>query len=179
MLNMKALLASLLCFNVTCQASLLEASDVSIRPPIGYIVYCSNSQSIDCGFESRNEIKDIDVLKINAVNLKINQSIQYVSDQELYGVPEKWVEATTRGDCEDIAIRKFNELVKIGVDPKRLRYAFVRREGIGHLVLLWDGREHTFVLDNNADYVYKWDSVPEYKFIKVQVPNSTEWRVVK
>ena len=99
-----------------------------------------------------------------AVNLEINRSVTYVSDQAQFGRPEYWqtsreVLRSLAGDCEDQAIAKAALLWdRHGFSQYEMTLAagFVLADGpsgarFGHAVALWWGDPRDpWVLDNGA-----------------------------
>src|SRR3990167_3492702 len=59
--------------------------------------------------------------QLRAVNATINSTVRYETDHDLYGRDELWTVARDAGDCEDIALRKREELLKLGWAPQDLR----------------------------------------------------------
>lgn len=54
-------------------------------------------------------------MDIEATHIDMHQQHVYISDQDQYGVPDKWV-ANLRGDCEDYALYMRHLLLSNGVD---------------------------------------------------------------
>ena len=79
----------------------------------------------------------------------------YVSDQDQYGVNDKWIMSLT-GDCEDFSLFSYFYLVGKGYEPV---FWLVRTETDEmHTVLVVDGYEfdsrHKLRLRKNSDYKY-------------------------
>lgn len=92
----------------------------------------------------------------------------YVSDQDQYGVGDKWVMSLV-GDCEDFALFSYFYLIGKGYDPQ---FWLVRTEsGEMHAALTVDG----YVFDNFGLSVF---SSSNYKFI-VEVKKDSLIRVIK
>ena len=87
-----------------------------------------------------------DIKKLNAVNTWVN-FIKYKSDKKIYGVSDYWATlyefvGKGAGDCEDYTIAKYYILKELGVDPKRMKFAYViykDRQGkkSNHMVLAY------------------------------------------
>lgn len=92
-----------------------------------------------------------DLVKVNAaVNV-----MPYTSDVEKYGVPDFWARITDEGtgDCEDYALGKLNELLKLGWPISALRLACVYVEtGEYHAVLVVVENNVAYVLDNRQSF---------------------------
>jgi len=101
--------------------------------------------------------------KLNVVNTWFNY-IKYKSDNENYGTSDYWASlyefvGKGSGDCEDYTIGKYYTLKTLGVDPKKLKFAYViykDRSGksISHMVLVYlktpepKSRADFLILDN-------------------------------
>jgi predicted transglutaminase-like cysteine proteinase len=59
---------------------------------------------------------------IETVHVAVNQSIQYMTDEQQYGVLDRWVTAPASGlgDCEDYALTKRARLQALGAGPHRV-----------------------------------------------------------
>ena len=98
--------------------------------------------------------------QLRAVNATVNSTVSYETDQELYGRDDLWTVAGDAGDCEDIALRKREELLKLGWAPQDLRLVRVDiYDKTGHAVLevRWPGEEPV-ILDNMFRQVIGWDT---------------------
>ncbi|WP_427023330.1 transglutaminase-like cysteine peptidase [Aureimonas ureilytica] len=167
-----ALLASL---------SAAEAAMVTRGPtsqPVGHFDFCK-SYPAEC---SRNDevrtVKMTDrvwstIVEINAV---VNNGITARTDQEIYGVPEKWAYPTTEGDCEDFALLKQYMLEREGFPRSALLLTVVRqRNGEGHAVLTVRTDRGDMVLDNLDQRVLDWTLTP-YQYLKRQSEqDSSKW----
>jgi len=96
---------------------------------------------------------DADLETLQRVNIAINHRIVFADDMSHWGVADYWAtpaetEARAAGDCEDIAIDKYFELLAAGMPPSRLRlaYAEVRIGGADGLA-----RRHVVVAYLPAD----------------------------
>jgi predicted transglutaminase-like cysteine proteinase len=91
-----------------------------------------------------------------------------MTDEELYGVAERWSYPVDRGDCEDYVLLKRRILMDAGWDPAALLITVVRDlKGAGHAVLTVVTDRGDFVLDNQQDGVMPWQSTG-YSFVKRQ-----------
>ena len=143
----------------------------SARMPIGYAMFCSNQPSECSGKGSKNARIPLDAVhfsELDLVNREINQRIARVTDEELYGVAERWSYPVDRGDCEDYVLLKRRALMDAGWDPSALLITVVRDlKGAGHAVLTVVTDHGDFVLDNQQDGVMPWQSTG-YEFVKRQ-----------
>ncbi len=107
--------------------------------------------------------------KIQAVNARVNRSIQPVSDREHWGVIDQWdYPSDGKGDCEDFALLKRRLLIAAGFPRQALLMTVVKeKNGDGHAILTIKTSRGDFVLDNLSDAVKPWNST-EYRFVKRQ-----------
>ena len=114
---------------------------------------------------------------IQTINTDVNGSIREASDQEVYGVPERWEFPTAGvGDCEDFALQKQKLLINTGLPRQSLLMTVVTDEnGFGHAVLTARTTNGDFVLDNRTDRVLAWEATG-YGFVKQQAQdNPNHW----
>jgi predicted transglutaminase-like cysteine proteinase len=93
---------------------------------------------------------------LREVNRRINHSIKPMEDIDQYGKDDVWVVYPKAGDCEDIALTKRAELIKLGVAANRLFIQIVTHtDGTPgtHAVLLVKTDKGWMVLDNLTDQV--------------------------
>lgn len=100
-----------------------------------------------------NHANTSDVEKAKAVTVFFNRW-QYRYDIDVYKVSDYW--ATPReflknsGDCEDYAITKFYAMIKLGVDPAKMRVVVVMDTilNVGHAILVLYADDTAYVMDN-------------------------------
>ncbi len=132
-----------------------------------------------------------------AVNLEINRSVTYVSDQAQFGLSEYWqtsreVFRRLAGDCEDQAIVKAAVLWdQHGFSEYELTLAagFVLADGpsgarFGHAVALWwsaDDFLNPWVLDNGAVSleVVRYSTIRERLDLWACCNRHEQWRLVR
>ena len=79
------------------------------NPPIGAYEFCRDNPGEcaatypDVGPTELTQARWKEILKIN---YQVNSTIQPMTDQDIYGVEEKWAYPTDVGDCEDYALLK-------------------------------------------------------------------------
>jgi predicted transglutaminase-like cysteine proteinase len=106
---------------------------------------------------------------IEDVDAQENQDIKPMDDERHYGRAEYWTIPTDGyGDCEDYALAKRRDLIKLGFPEGALRLAVVRtQERAGHAVLTITTDRGDFVLDNLTSAVLSWTDTP-YSWIARQ-----------
>jgi predicted transglutaminase-like cysteine proteinase len=150
------------------------------RAPIGWVEFCSE-YAPEC--ETRpQEARDV-VLSPKAwkdlarVNRMVNSSIHPITDQEHWGVAERWSYPDDGyGDCEDYVLLKRKMLMQAGWPRQALLITVVRdQRGEGHAVLTVKTDKGEFILDNQVDQISLW-SETGYRFVKRQSQNDpNEW----
>jgi predicted transglutaminase-like cysteine proteinase len=140
-------------------------------PPIGYVNYCERYQR-DCqplgGTRYKLELTPERWKLLGEVNTFVNTSITPESDQDLYGVPERWEIPTTAGDCEDYVLLKQRYLEGLGFPVETLLITVVLDEsGEGHAILTVRTDRGDLVLDNRRNAILLW-SETRYEFLKRQ-----------
>ncbi|MBP2549499.1 putative transglutaminase-like cysteine proteinase [Neorhizobium galegae] len=149
------------------------------NPPIGHYEFCQSNpgecsvRTADTGPLTLTEERWRTILE---VNYTVNTEIAPMTDQEIYGVEERWAYPTTVGDCEDFALLKRKMLINQGFNPSNLLMTVVLQpNGEGHAVLTVRTDRGDFVLDNMRNKVMLW-SETEYTFLKRQATdNPANW----
>jgi predicted transglutaminase-like cysteine proteinase len=144
-------------------------------PPVGYVKFC-HANAAECApysFAERFSAEAIAMTPdrwnvVYRINASVNRKIKPVTDQELYGEPERWTYPVSAGDCEDYLLMKKRQLEKLGFPAKALRITVVLQEhGEGHAVLTLKTTEGDFVLDNRRADILLWSDT-NYTFLKRQ-----------
>lgn len=117
--------------------------------------------------------------QIVSVNNEVNARISPRTDMEMWGTEELWSYPDVVGDCEDYALEKRRDLIRLGVPAGNLLMTVVRQpNGDGHAVLTVRTSRGDFVLDNLEPRVLPWADT-EYTFLKRQSErNSGVWVAV-
>jgi predicted transglutaminase-like cysteine proteinase len=140
-------------------------------PPIGHYEFCKANPGEcayaggDAGPAILTEDRWKEMLK---VNYTVNSSIQPMTDEEIYGVEERWAYPRTVGDCEDFALLKRKMLIDAGFSPSdTLITVVLQPNGEGHAVLTVRTDRGDFILDNMRNKVLLWSDT-EYTYLKRQ-----------
>ncbi|WP_416797882.1 transglutaminase-like cysteine peptidase [Ciceribacter azotifigens] len=141
------------------------------NPPIGHYEFCRSypdecrSRTGDTGPAALSEDTWRAMLD---VNYTVNTSIEPLTDQEIYGVEERWAYPRSVGDCEDYALLKRKLLIDRGFSPADLLMTVVLQpNGEGHAVLTVRTDRGDFILDNMRNKVLLWSDT-EYTYLKRQ-----------
>jgi predicted transglutaminase-like cysteine proteinase len=117
-----------------------------------------------------------DWLTILEVNERVNRTILAVTDQDHWGVVDRWdYPDDGLGDCEDIQLLKRKLLLDAGLPRRALRMTVVLDEqGMGHAVLMIHTSHGDFVLDNKRDVVLAWQETG-YHYVKREGDDGGAW----
>jgi predicted transglutaminase-like cysteine proteinase len=144
-------------------------SDTSI--PYGWMEFCHRYQG-EC--EASGKVVDVNMTEaamreIRQVNASVNRAVEAVSDQEHWGVVDRWdLPADGKGDCEDYALMKRKILIERGYPRSALLVTVVRdAQNEGHAILTVKTNAGEFVLDNLNDEIKPVSRIA-YKFVKRQ-----------
>ena len=147
--------------------------------PIGHYDFCQR-EAAECRQKTPKQAP-IELSKklwsqIVSVNNEVNARISPRTDFEMWGTEELWSYPDIVGDCEDYALEKRRNLMKLGVPAGSLLMTVVRQpNGDGHAVLTLRTNRGDFVLDNLEPRVLPWVET-EYTFLKRQSErNSGVW----
>lgn len=113
---------------------------------------------------------------IVAINERVNRTILAVTDQDHWGVIDRWDYPDNGvGDCEDIQLLKRKLLIAAGLPRRALRMTVVTdEEGAGHAVLMVRTDYGDFILDNKRDTVLPWQETG-YRYVKREGSDSAAW----
>ncbi|WP_375689622.1 transglutaminase-like cysteine peptidase [Pseudooceanicola sp. LIPI14-2-Ac024] len=181
-----AALSALLAAALPQDAALAKQSSSYLTPvrhvvaPQGARNLCSTiiwACSVSAGTPS---IAQADISRIHTLNRTVNRKVRSVSDASQFRVEEEWSLPTARGgDCEDFALLKKRELIRLGYPAQNLLIATVldhRRRG--HAVLVVRTEVGDMVLDNLTNRIKSWSDTG-YIFLRMQDPRMpSKWVMV-
>lgn len=173
-----AAFAIVACFGTSAHAQnkmLFVAVGDTARPPIGWVQFCE-ARPWECNVE-RIEPRDVQYTvqarrELDRINRFVNDRVKPMTDQEHYGVIEKWTYPEDGyGDCEDYVLLKRRMLMQLGWPRSALLITVVRdKKGEGHSVLTVRTNKGEFILDNQVEEVLPWAETG-YRYIKRQAQN--------
>jgi predicted transglutaminase-like cysteine proteinase len=113
---------------------------------------------------------------IKRVNLKVNQTIEPITDRAHWGVNDRWdFPDDGKGDCEDIQLLKRKLLSEAGLPRRAMRMTVViDKRDAGHAVLTVRTDKGDLILDNETDKVLTWDRTG-YEFVKREGADGPAW----
>jgi predicted transglutaminase-like cysteine proteinase len=111
-----------------------------------------------------------------AVNADVNTAIQPRTDQEHWGVEDRWdYPEDGYGDCEDYQLLKRKLLAETGLSRRAMRMTVVIDEKHeGHAVLMVRTDRGDYILDNKTNAVLPWYETG-YVYIKRESQNGLGW----
>jgi predicted transglutaminase-like cysteine proteinase len=111
-----------------------------------------------------------------SVNREVNAAVKPMSDQEHWGVGDRWDLAEDGyGDCEDYQLLKRRRLVAAGFPARAIRMTVViDDENQGHAVLMVRTDRGDFILDNKRNTVLPWHQTG-YTYVKREGQDDLAW----
>ncbi|MBX9911309.1 MAG: transglutaminase-like cysteine peptidase [Beijerinckiaceae bacterium] len=160
-------------------ASLPIAASGDARAPYAWSDLCRRSPAecrIDTGEDERVEMTPKLWKTIVAINSKTNREIEAITDQDHWGVVDRWDMPTDgKGDCEDYALLKRKRLAEAGI-PRRalLMTVVIDEENAGHAVLMIRTDRGDYILDNKRNAILPWGQTG-YVYVKRESQMRTGW----
>jgi predicted transglutaminase-like cysteine proteinase len=151
-----------------------------IAPPSGATMLCQTYDWACAVSPKRITVTQEQFRVVRAVNSEINRRTRSIEDRRQYGTVENWALPTRRGgDCEDFALAKKRELIRLGIDPQRLLIATVLdRKRNPHAVLVFRSDRGDLILDNLTNKIKPWQAT-RYLFLRMQDPETpSRWMKV-
>lgn len=149
------------------------------RPILGWVQFC-DANPRECAFDP-SEPRLITLTSsvwnnIVSVNKRINNEIKAITDQDHWGVVDRWsLPEDGKGDCEDFQLLKRKILSDLGLSRRAMRMTVVIDElGEGHAVLVVRTDRGDYVLDNKHSNVLSWDQTG-YVFVKRESQDAVAW----
>ncbi|MEM7270010.1 MAG: transglutaminase-like cysteine peptidase [Pseudomonadota bacterium] len=149
------MLAPLLCLPAAA-GPWTEGRGAAIPPP-GYLSMCAETPAL-CLIDRRpgaepRVMSKADWTALLAVNRAVNDAITPQVDQG-----DHWRIGASSGDCEDYALTKRDQLLRLGWRASDLLIATAETAfGEAHAVLIARTDAGDYVLDNLTDSVLRWD----------------------
>lgn len=152
-------------------------ASIEMPPPNGARNICAK-YSWACAGEGRAAMSaTAEMALVKRVNAAVNASVTPAADRRQYKKGDYWsLPTASGGDCEDFALLKKRELVRLGVDHRKLLLATVLdRKRVPHAVLVYRSNDGDVLLDNLTDDIRDWRT-SRYIFLRMQNPdNPRNW----
>lgn len=149
------------------------------RPIAAWIDFCRREPG-ECAVDARApatiQLNPRIWQTIVSTNRNVNSAIRAVTDQEHWGIPDKWdIPSDGMGDCEDFQLLKRKLLAESGLSRRAMRMTVVIDElGEGHAVLMIRTNRGDLVLDNKTNTVSPWFETG-YVFVKRESQDRIGW----
>lgn len=160
-------------------ASAPIAASSEARAPYAWSDLCKRSPA-ECAVNPQ-EAETIELTPklwktIVATNLRINREIEAITDQDHWGLVDRWdLPEDGKGDCEDYVLLKRKRLAEAGVPRRALRVTVViDEENAGHAVLMIRTDRGDFILDNKRNAILPWGQTG-YTYVKRESQARTGW----
>lgn len=146
--------------------------------PVGYYEYCQRyadrcARPSDNPSVSLTEQRWTEIVEVNA---PVNKAVQPLTDNEIFGVEERWEYPSLVGDCEDYALQKRKLLNEMGYPLGALLMTVGRdADGGGHAVLTVVTDRGDFVLDNVEQRVLLWKDAELYYLKRQSQDDPNAW----
>ena len=146
-------------------------------PPPAFKAFCK-AETILCSTEGARKSVELTRARrreLAVINSSVNRQIAEKSDLETTGKADDWRVPLNKGDCEDNAILKKQELVGRGWPGSVLLLTVARSGGEGHTVLTVRTTEGDLVLDNRTSAIKDWSRTPYRYFARQSQSNGRNW----
>jgi predicted transglutaminase-like cysteine proteinase len=165
-------------------ASLPQASAPALkvgeaRPLAAWTEFCRRMPA-ECTIDSTEPAEVALTAKvwqtITLTNRHVNAAVKPVTDQDHWGVADRWDLAEDGyGDCEDYQLLKRKLLAEAGFPRRAMRMTVVIDEkNEGHAVLMVRTDRGDIILDNKTDAVLPWFQTG-YVFVKRESQDAVAW----
>ena len=146
-------------------------------PPSAFKAFCAKEKAL-CS--TRGDAKVVDLTasrkaELSRVNASVNRRIRERSDLSSTGKDDYWGVPTKYGDCEDFAILKKRELMKLGWPASALLLTVVTLGGEGHTVLTVRTSAGDLVLDNRTSAIKDWSRTGYRYFARQSQSDGKSW----
>ena len=148
-------------------------------PTLAWVEFCDQLPrecAINASEPDAIPLTDDTWASLQEVNTHVNQTIAAVSDQDHWGVVDRWdYPDDGLGDCEDIQLLKRKLLVERGLPQRAMRMTVVIDEmGAGHAVMMVRTDRGDLILDNKRDAVLPWRQTG-YVYVKGEGADGKAW----
>jgi predicted transglutaminase-like cysteine proteinase len=154
----------------------MEMQGYAFAPP-AFNSFCAKEKAL-CSTRGKTKVVQLTQTRkaqLAKVNSYVNWRIVEKSDLSTTGKADEWDLPRNQGDCEDFAILKKSELIKLGWPASALLLTVVRSGGEGHTVLTVRTSEGDLILDNKTAAIKDWSRTPYRYFARQSQSNGNAW----
>lgn len=138
--------------------------------PLGFRMMCIKTPDECLGGGSSDVEATAEVMAtLKRVNAHVNRTITPEA-----GGPIIWRVGVAAGDCDEYAATKRNLLIREGIPPSSIRFAYVKVRGEGHAIVVVRTSRGDFVLDNLHRSVRPL-SQTGYRILSMSGANPKDW----
>lgn len=157
-------------------ASSMKIAGHAFAPPAFY-TFCERERRL-CG--TTGSAKSVALTpqrmqQLKSVNLSANRRVKEQLDIVSTGKSDVWNLPVDVGDCEDFAILKKHELMKLGWPASALLLTVVLHMGEGHVVLTVRTDQGDMILDNRTNSIRGWSQTPYRYFARQSQTRHGKW----
>jgi len=170
--------ALLLCLGQAGSAGTSMQMQGPAFPPPAFNEFCRQQPEL-CSTAGGSGVVGLSTARmkqLQAVNSGVNRRIREQSDRQTSGREDEWSLPARVGDCEDFAILKKRELVRMGWPSSALLLTVARAWGAGHTVLTVRTSEGDLILDNRTSRIRDWSRTPYRYFARQAQGNGSKWQ---
>jgi predicted transglutaminase-like cysteine proteinase len=170
------------CSSVSSTSSVMPTYGYAF-PPAAFNDFCEIEPGLCASTSGEKvvELTDQRRAELERVNGEVNRSVAQRDDAPDGQRGDRWQVALTAGDCEDIAIRKKSELLKLGWSASSLLLTVARMPGTdtGHTVLTVRTSEGDLILDSLAPRIRPWSSTRYEYFARQSQEQHGQWEQIR
>jgi predicted transglutaminase-like cysteine proteinase len=146
-------------------------------PPPAFKSFCASEKTL-CNTNGRTKVVELTATRkaeLARVNSSVNSRIAQKSDASTSGKADVWELPIDKGDCEDFAILKKSELMRLGWPASALLLTVARSGNEGHTVLTVRTSQGDLILDNETSAIRNWSNTPYRYFARQSQSNGKVW----
>jgi predicted transglutaminase-like cysteine proteinase len=154
----------------------MQLRGYAYAPPAFYS-FCSKQSGL-CSTSGGQKVVQLTAARraeLSRVNRMVNTRIKEKSDKSSGGRADTWKLPSKEGDCEDFAIMKKAELIKLGWPRRALLLTVGRLGSQGHTVLTVRTSAGDLILDNRTSSIRNWANTPYRYYARQSQSNGRAW----
>jgi predicted transglutaminase-like cysteine proteinase len=152
----------------------------STLPPVAHTLFCISypSECSEAAASASFLASPVQALyrSLDLVNRNVNAAIRPLHAKEGNIATDRWLLSPLSGNCNDYAVSKRHELLRLGWPSWALLLAeVVVATGEHHLVLVANAGGESFVLDNLKQGVVPLAAAADYRWIRIESPDDPKF----
>jgi predicted transglutaminase-like cysteine proteinase len=165
------------CSQTAGAGTTMQMRGYAFAPP-AFNSFCAREKAL-CSTSGKTRVVQLTKARraqLAKVNSSVNSRIAERSDLSTTGKADEWDLPRNQGDCEDFAILKKSELVKLGWPASALLLTVARSGSEGHTVLTVRTSDGDLILDNRTSAIKDWSRTPYRYFARQSQSNGRSWQ---